>query len=314
MKLNQLEEVVAVAEQGGIRAAARVLQIGQPNLTRSLTELERELGIALFERRARGVVVTALGQVFVDRARTILSDVKRAREELGQLGGDGFGTVTAGLSIAAHLALLPGALRPFIRRYPEIRLHVIEGFYPTLESGLRNGTVDFYIGVDPGQKVAPELTRELVSENRRVVLCRVGHPLAHAASLADLGGASWVSTSITRADEDEIGSVFVRHGLPAPKVSLRAQSALTTMTCLLNTDLLAMVPAQWAGASVAHQILATVRVREELAALPMVVVRRSDAVLTPAATYFLDLLRRGRGLPAVAPTPGGRRTEVVPID
>ena len=293
MKLNQLGEVVVVAEQGGIRAAARVLQIGQPSLTRSLAGLERELGITLFERRARGVVVTSLGQVFVDRARAILGDVRRIRDELGQLGGGSFGTVTAGLSIAAHLALLPGAIGPFLRRYPDTKLHVIEGFYPTLEAGLRNGTVDFYMGVDPGQKVAPELTRELFSPNRRTVLCRIGHPLAQARSLAELTGASWMSTSITMADEDEVGAVFIRHGLPAPKVCLRTQSALTTMTCLVSTDLLAMAPTQWTGASVVQHTLATITVREELAALPMVIIRRSDAVLTPAATHFLDLLRRG---------------------
>jgi len=308
MKLSQLEIVVAVAEQGGIRAAARVLQLGQPSLTRSLAELERELGIALFERRARGVAVTSLGQVFVERVRVILGDVRRARDELGQLGGGSFGTVTAGLSVAAHLALLPGALAPFIRRYPDTKLHIIEGFYPTLEAGLRNGTVDFYVGVDPGQKVAPELTRELVSPNRRTVLCRIGHPLAHARSLAELTGASWVSTSITRADEDEVGAVFIRHGLPAPKVSLRTQSALTTMTCLLSSDLLAMAPAQWTGASVVQHTLATIMVEEELAALPMVIIRRSDAVLTPAATHFLDLLRRGRVLPALTPSAGRRQS------
>lgn len=307
MKLSQLEIVVAVAEQGGIRSAARVLQIGQPSLTRSLAELERELGIALFERRARGVVGTSLGQVFVARARVILADVRRAREELGQLGGGSFGTVTAGLSIAAHLALLPGALPPFIRRYPDTKLHIIEGFYPTLEAGLKNGTVDFYMGVDPGQKVAPELTRELVSPNRRTVLCRIGHPLAHVRSLAELGGASWVSTSITRADEDEVGAVFIRHGLPAPLVSVRSQSALTMLTCLLSTDLLAMGPAQWTGASVVQHTLATINVKEELEALPMVVVRRSDVVLTPAATHFLDLLRRGRILPGPKLSAGGRQ-------
>ena len=163
------------------------------------------------------------------------------------------------------------------------------------------------MGVDPGQKVAPELMRELVSPNRRTVLCRIGHPLADARSLTELAGASWVSTSITRADEDEIGVVFIRNGLPAPKVSLRTQSALTTMTCLLSTDLLAMAPAQWTGASVVQHTLATIMVKEELAALPLVIIRRSDAVLTPAATHFLDLLRRGRVLPAPMSPTGVRR-------
>lgn len=297
MKLSQLQEVVAIAEQGSIRAAARLLGIGQPTLTRSLAELERELGVTLFERQSRGVAATPLGQVFVTRALSILSEVRRSRDELGQLGGSGTGTVTAGLSIATHLALLPGALPPFFRRYPDTKLHVIEGVYPTLEPGLRNGGVDFYLGVDPGHEIAPELRRDVVSPNRRTVLCRFGHPLAGATSLAELVSAHWATNSITVTDQDEVGAIFIRHGLPAPKLALRSQSALTLMTCLLSTDLLALVPVQWSEFPLTERILTTIQVREELAALPIVLIKRGDVVLTPAASCFLDLLQRGRVLP-----------------
>ncbi|MGA9009437.1 MAG: LysR family transcriptional regulator, partial [Xanthobacteraceae bacterium] len=58
MKLNQFRDVVAIAERGSLRAAARYLQLAQPALTRSVQELERELGAPLFERRARGMVLT----------------------------------------------------------------------------------------------------------------------------------------------------------------------------------------------------------------------------------------------------------------
>ena len=117
MKLNHFTEVIAIAERGSIRAAARHLQLAQPALTRSLADLERELGAPLFERRTRGVVATALGQAFVLRANAILQQVRRTREEVDQLRGAGTGTVTVGLSIAAHLALLPTTLRPFQARY-----------------------------------------------------------------------------------------------------------------------------------------------------------------------------------------------------
>lgn len=298
MKLNQLREVVAIAKQGSIRAAARALDVGQPALTRSLAELERELGLSLFERRARGVVATPLGQSFVSRATSILHEVRRAREELAQLGGATTGTVTAGLSIAAHLALLPTALSAFMRRYPDIMLHVIEGFYPTLEAGLRDGSVDFYLGVDPGRRVAPELSREIVSANWRTVLCRTGHPLAGATTLAELSRARWATTSITADAEDELGAIFAGHGLPAPRLALRSQSALTMMTCVANSDLLAMVPVQWQQSPLVRGVLATITVREELVALPLVLVRRADILLTPAANHLADLLRRGRVLPA----------------
>ncbi len=296
MKLHHFREVLAIAEQGSIRAAARVLEVSQPGLTRNLAELERELGGPLFERRARGVVATPLGEAFVRRAASILHEVRRTHDEMEQLCGLTTGTVTAGLSIAAHLALLPPALVPFRRRYPDTKLHIIEGFYPTLELGLRDGGVDFYIGVDPGQKIAPELSREMVSANRRTVLCRNGHPLASATSLAQLGKAEWATTSITADAGDEVGVVFKRYGLPSPNTVLRSQSALTLMTCLLHSDLLAMVPVQWTEADLTRGLLRAVPVAEELSALPMVAITRSDLPLTPAATHLLDLLKRGHVL------------------
>jgi LysR family transcriptional regulator of abg operon len=79
MKLHHLRDIVAIAERGGLRAASRHLQIAQPALTRSLSELERELGAPLFERHSRGMALTAMGRAFVPRATAILNEVRRAR-------------------------------------------------------------------------------------------------------------------------------------------------------------------------------------------------------------------------------------------
>ena len=294
MKLHHFHEVVAIADHGSIRAAARHLKIAQPALTRGLGELEREIGAPLFERRTRGVVVTALGEAFVRRARLILQEVRRVREESDQIRGATTGNVTVGLSIAAHLALLPTALQPFRARYPNIRLHIIEGFYPTLEFGLRDGEVDFYIGPDSGRKILPELSKEVLFKGRRTILCRAGHPLARKSSLADMCEADWITTSITTQAEDEISVIFQRYSLPAPRLALRSQSALTLMTCLSHSDLLAMVPVQWSKFALTRGILATIDVTEELAAPDIVLIRRADLPMTPAANYLLDLMRRAQ--------------------
>ena len=135
MKLQHFRDLVAIAEHGSLRAAARYLGTAQPTLTRSLSELERELGAPLFERRSKGMFATPLGQAFVRRAIAILNDVRRAKDEFEQLRGNAVGSVAVGLSIAAHLRLLPKTLKQFRRSFPKVRLRIIEGFYPMLESG-----------------------------------------------------------------------------------------------------------------------------------------------------------------------------------
>ena len=295
MKLVQLSYVAAIAEQGSLRAAARHLGVAQPAFSRSIAELERELGAPLFERRARGMIATPLGEIFVRRANAILNDVRRARDEFEQLKGNATGEVTIGLSIAAHLSLLPGSLRPFRDRHPKIRLHVIEGFYPTLAPGLQDGSIDFYLGPDPGLRLPPTLKKETLFSSGRAVLCRMKHPLANAASLKDLRDAEWITTSITPKAENEIGGVFKRYRLPEPKLVLQSQSALTLLTCLTNSDLLAMAPAQWVDSPIAAQLLRTIAVKEELSAVSIIVVTRRDVPLAPAANYLLDIMKRTAG-------------------
>src|ERR1700722_19149603 len=292
MKLHHFRDLVAIAEHGSLRAAARHLGTAQPTLTRRLSELERELGAPLFERRSRGMVATQLGQAFLRRATAILNDVRRAHDEFEQLRGNAVGFVTIGLSIAAHLWLLPKALQPFRRRFPKVHLHIVEGFYPTLELGLQDGSVDFYVGPDPGLSLRPVLHKEHLLTGRRAVLCRPKQPLANARSLEDLITAEWITTSITPKAENEIGDLFKRHGLPEPTLALRSQSALTLLTCLANSDLLAMAPAEWTVSPIANRLLTTIRVKEELSAPPIIIVTRPVVPLAPAASFLLDLMKR----------------------
>ncbi len=292
MKLHHFRDALAIAEQGSLRAAARHLQLAQPALTRSLGELERELGAPLFERQARGMALTPTGQAFVQRAAAILNEVRRAREEVEQLQGATHGSVVAGLSIAPHIALLPKVLGPFRDRYRAVRLRVVEGLYPTLEGGLKDGSVDFYVGPEPERPVGKDLRQELLFTNTRTVLCRRDHPLALVRSLADLSGAEWATTSITLRAEEELGEVFSRHGLAPPVLALQSQSALTLIVAIAYSDLLAMVPVQWMAFAPTAGVLQTIRVREALPAPAIVMIRRAGFPLTPAATYLVDLLRK----------------------
>jgi LysR family transcriptional regulator, regulator of abg operon len=292
VKLSYFRNAAAIAEHGSLRAAARHLGVAQPTLTRGLSELEREVGAPLFERRSKGMIATSLGNAFVKRATAILNDVRRAQEEVEQLRGNSVGEVTVGLSIAAHLWLLPKVLDPFRRRFTGVHLHLIEGFYPTLEHGLQDGSVDFYVGPDPGQILPRMLRKDTLFAGRRAVLCRSKHPLARATSLKELVDAEWITTSITPKAERELGALFKRHGLPEPRLALRSQSALTLLTCLAHSNLLAMAPVQWTMAPFANRILTAIPVKEELSAPPIITVRRADVPPSPAAAYLIDLIER----------------------
>ena len=291
MKLHHLRNLLAVAEQGSLRAAAREMGIAQPAVTRSIQELERELGVPLFERRARGVVPTVIGEAFIRRAKSVDNELSRARDEIAQLRGLTHGNVRVALSMAPHMALLPYALRPFRLRYPEVRLDIIDAVFPTVAGEVTGGTIDCYIGPLP-ETLPDGLIVEQLFANTRVILGRKGHPLAHAKSLRELVRAQWATTSITTQAEYELGPLFMQHQLPEPKLVLQAHSALTLIVSLLHSDLLAMVPVQWTDFSLTKDALQTIEVTETLEAAPICLIQRGGLPLTPAAEHFCDLLRR----------------------
>lgn len=299
MKLEQLQHLAAIVEHGGLRAAARRLGVPQPALTRSIRALEKELGCTLFQREARGMVLTPLGLAFHQRAGAVVHELRRARDEIAQRQGDEQGTVVAALSIMPHVGMLPRALPAFRQRYPRVGVELIEGLFPEVEDRLRGGQIDFYLGAAPRGTPAPGLVVRPLFDNTRTVVCRQGHPLARARALKTLQGADWATTSVDYNAEQDLALLFQQHGLPPPRVLLRAHTALSIMVALAHSDMLALLPVQWRSFPLAREALATIPLRETLPAPGVVLARRPGLPLTPAAEFFCDVLLRE--LPASAP-------------
>ncbi len=292
MKLSQIRDLVAVAEFGGLRRAARQLGVAQPALSRSIRDLELELGVTLFERGPTGMTLTPAGQAFARRGAAVQTELARARDEVRQLRGDGDGQVSIGLSTAAHVALLPRALPPFLRRYPDAHLRITEGLFPTLEPELRDGVLDFYVGPLAEERLGGEFLVEKLFDNHRVVLCRRNHPLSGATTLSELVAAKWVATSVTVNSAAELNPLFERHGLPSPVIAVQTQSALSMITVAASTDLLTILPRQWLAYRQITALLTHIGLDETLAAPAICVVNRAGLPLTPIAQHLQDLFRR----------------------
>lgn len=293
MKLSHLRDVLAVAELGSLRAAGRHIGIAQPAITRSIREIEQELGATLFERHAKGVRLTDIGVAFVRRAETVRSELQRAKDEVEQLKGRSTGEVSLALSTATCMALMPGALTKFRKRYPEAVLKISESLFPPVEADLVDGKLDLYVGPLAPGFTSPQLTTEMLFENRRMVFARHGHPLASAHELSELSGADWVRPTLsTRSTEGDFEEIFARAGLPKPRIVLHARSALVTLIAVARSDLLTILPQQWLDFAGASCLIAALPIDEVMMAAPVSIVRRRDLPLTPMAEHLCDLLRR----------------------
>ncbi len=293
MKLSQIRSFVAVAERGSVQGAARQMGITQPAVTRSIRDLEHELGAALFERSGTGMTLTAIGEAVLRRAGGIEAEIGRIHDEVAQLTGRHAGTVTAALSFVAHAGLLPKVVARFRRATPDVRLDIREALFTGIEADLGNGAIDFYVGPMPPHEAFPgRLAIEPLFENRRHIFCRRHHPLANATSLADLAGASWVTVPALPAPHDELAIQFARHGLSPPHVAVRAQTMLSMMFLAGSSDLLAALPQQFGQLIGVRNSLVRVPVGETLSSSTICIVKRAGIPLTPAAERLSDLFRR----------------------
>ncbi len=290
MKLSYLKAIVSVAEKGSLRAAARHLGMAQPALSRSIQQAEIDLGVTLFDRHATGVTPTVAGKHYLQRASAILLDMERARDEVLQLAGSTMGKVTVGLSTVPHIAWLPNVLEPFRTRYPSVNLTIHEGLFSRMQQHLEQGELDFYIGPVTDRVLPGSLMKERLCTNNLLVFCRRGHPLRNAKSLAELTDAQWVDTPVSEIAGTDLAPLFQKHGLPAPRYGLRGQSTLTVLVAAANTDLLTMLPQQFLKFPGTRMMLENIDVRETLASPVIFTVRRTQAVLTPAAQFLHDLL------------------------
>ena len=96
VRLTQIRDFVAVVDAGSISAAARLLGVSQPGLTKSIRSLETELAVSLLQRTPRGVLMTRYGRAFYARARAAHSELDKAHQELVQMSGVHSGKVAIG--------------------------------------------------------------------------------------------------------------------------------------------------------------------------------------------------------------------------
>jgi LysR family hydrogen peroxide-inducible transcriptional activator len=142
VELRQMAYVIAVARHGHVTRAAEELLVAQSALSRQIQQVEREVGVLLFDRAHRRLHLTAAGQAFVARAERLLADVQGLLDEMQEFGGLRRGRVAIGALPSVAEAHLPALVAAFHDRYPGLELSLREENTLTLLSLLETGQID----------------------------------------------------------------------------------------------------------------------------------------------------------------------------
>lgn len=280
MRLLQLQTLVAVAEAGSIRAAAREMGRTQPSLTKSLHQLEEELGCPVFQRTQRGVILTKIGESVLAEARSVVVQVDRIKSGVQQRLENMAGEIRVCVSPIGGLLLLPQAINDLQRKYPLVKVVVEEGLYPLALSPLREGYYDLVLGPEPPDSVGVELKVEPLLVTELMIVAREGHPQRESRSLKELLGYPWIVNGAPGSPSSLYTVAFEGAGMKVPEAVIHCNSLYSVVAMLEQTEGLCVLPRRLSEFILGRNNLVELKVKERLPKLSIAMFTRANVPLT----------------------------------
>ena len=269
-----------VAKYGNISQAAKLLLNNQPNLTRTIKNLESELGCPLFSRTNRGMRLTPEGQKLYEHIKVAIEHIEAGEEEITESKNLQTGTVFVAASEVALRCLLLPVLKKFRMLYPGVRIRISNHSTPQAIAALKDGTADIAIFTTPTVRSA-SLSETPLRSVREVAICSPAFKelLGRKISLADLGNYPLISLGTSTKSIEFYSAFFTEHGLPySPDIEAATADQILPMA---QADLgVGFVPEEFVNLSDKVQII---DLEEEIPERSICLIKRKEQPLSVAA-------------------------------
>ena len=186
MKLQQLEYVIAIAQEGSVTRAAKKLFQAQPNISIALKELEEDIGIQIFNRTPNGMLLTPEGEEFLARARSIVEDVRTLEKDFKERSAQSTVMRVESSRAAYAAAAISDVMNTFPAPDGDISFHILETSMPKVLEDIANGKCDIgvvripvgYSDMLMARIQSKDMVNRSVKEYTLKLLMRADHPLA----------------------------------------------------------------------------------------------------------------------------------------
>jgi len=289
--LRHLRAFECVARVGSFTRAADALHISQPGLTATVRQLEEIVGVGLFERTTRRVILTPEGNEFLPTAQRLLHDFDVAIEDLKSAAKRWRGRVGVACVFSIATKILPPAIQAFAQAHPAISVHLIDGNSADVRRRVRRADAD--IGFASMDHADPELEFAPLFRDQFGLLCRRDHPIQAIrrsltwADLADHDFLGFAPGTVTRPILESIENLPA--SVRSPRYEVSNQATLEAM--LASGAGLTIVPAL-TGARAEGDLLRFRAIGEPVKWRTISVITRKGRKLAPAA---LDLVEAVTG-------------------
>jgi len=291
MEIRQLKAFLAIAEARTFTAAAQRIHYTQAALSMQIKQLEKEVGVPLFTRMPRRVILTEAGERLIDRAQLILREHDAALAELAELAGAKHGRLRVGSASGMVSAdALPPILKRLRRSHPHAEVSVSSGTSEELCRKILAGEIDAAFVSLPVE--AHNVETELLSRDQLVAIASPRHPLAgqRVVSAFALAGEKLILGERGGNTRRLIDEFFAEAGLkPTVAMELSRQAAIKNM---VSADMgVGIVPFSVAREDVERGRLVRWWIEGARINWEMGVARLSGGYLSPVTQTFLELCR-----------------------
>ncbi len=238
---KRMHYVLEVARAYSISTAAETLGITQSALSRSIADIEMELGVRLFNRLPRGVQLTPAGERFIAGARRLIDDIEAMVNHVREAHDLLAGRLRIGIAPSGYVDHASSALRTFAQAHPDVTVEVVTGTSQTLCPRLLNGDFDLIVGSSSYLQRWRELDIRHIAPLHFACMLRLEHPLlALGKNIREIDVLQYpiILPRSVEPGYSDIGQRFAHHGLP-PLVPRYAIDDFTTILRLVRaTDAL----------------------------------------------------------------------------
>lgn len=291
---RRLQIFVALAEQHHMPSVADSLGVTQPAVSMAIHHFEESIGVALFDRTARGVLPTPAGALLALRVKRMLAESRNAVAEIAAMRGTARGIVTVGALPLGRTRWLPTAIARLVEAHPGLRVATVEGSFELLAAGLRAGDLDFILGALRPADYASDLAGEELLDDELAVVVRASHPWVHRKRIAlpDLADARWALPRDGAPTRNLLEQALVSRGLPPPEVVLETSDLAVLRGVLLESDLLTAISPRQLFYEFEARLLTVLPVPLPETRRRIGITQRIDSHPSPGATLLMAEIRR----------------------
>jgi DNA-binding transcriptional LysR family regulator len=291
MKLQDLHVFLSVAQAGSMGKAARHLNTSQPNISKSIADLERALGVRLLDRHRQGIEPTESGRALLDCGVAVFDDLRQGVKNIEFLNDPTAGEVRIGCIAPLATSFVSTVIDRLSRRYPRIGFHLVTAPPATLQRELSERSIDLFIARSPIED--ERLGFEFLFEDSFVVAAGAQSPWVRRRriELAELVNEPWVLPP----SESPIGALtmdaFRASGLNYPRVTVVTLAPEVRISLLASGRFLTIVPASALRFLTNRSELKALPVELPISRVPNGIFTLKNRTVSPIAQLFTETVR-----------------------